>query len=98
MSTLRDSPIVRPWVPDILLALSDGPKRFNRILEIPRISDRILTERLRELEVVGLVGRIVDPGPPVAVSYRLTAAGQRYLPALQQLQAIETPGPQEQIA
>jgi DNA-binding HxlR family transcriptional regulator len=49
---------------------------------IPGISDRVLTERLRELEQEGLVERLVDPGPPVRVSYRLTARGRAVQPIL----------------
>jgi len=59
-----------------------APARFNQLLMgIPGISDRVLTERLRELEYEGLVERLVDPGPPVRVSYRLTPRGR----ALQQV-------------
>lgn len=54
-----------------------GPVRFNQLLTgIPGISDRVLTERLRELETETIVERLVDPGPPVRVSYRLTARGR----------------------
>jgi DNA-binding HxlR family transcriptional regulator len=54
-----------------------APARFNQLLMgIPGISDRVLTERLRELEYEGLVERLVDPGPPVRVSYRLTQRGR----------------------
>ena len=45
-------------------------------------SDRVLTERLRELETEGLVERLVDPGPPVRVSYRLTSRGRALEPVL----------------
>jgi len=54
-----------------------SPVRFNQLLTgIPGISDRVLTERLRELETEGIVERLVDPGPPVRVSYQLTARGR----------------------
>jgi DNA-binding HxlR family transcriptional regulator len=60
-----------------------APARFNQLLAgIPGISDRVLTERLRELESEGIVERLVDPGPPVRVSYRLTARGRALEPAL----------------
>ena len=49
---------------------------------IPGISDRVLTERLRELEYEGLVERLVDPGPPVRVSYRLTPRGRALEPVI----------------
>jgi len=41
-----------------------------------------LTERLRELETEGIVERLVDPGPPVRVSYRLTSRGRALEPVL----------------
>ena len=64
-------------------ALIPGPARFNQLLAgIPGISDRVLTERLRELESEGVVERLVDPGPPVRVSYRLTARGHALEPVL----------------
>jgi DNA-binding HxlR family transcriptional regulator len=60
-----------------------APARFNQLLAgIPGISDRVLTERLRELESEGIVERLVDPGPPVRVSYRLTSRGRALEPAL----------------
>jgi DNA-binding HxlR family transcriptional regulator len=60
-----------------------GPARFNQLLTgIPGISDRVLTERLRELEAEGIVERLVDPGPPVRVSYRLTARGKALGPVM----------------
>src|SRR5262249_43362001 len=43
---------------------------------VPNLSDRLLTERLRELEGAGMVTREVHPGPPVRVVYELTAAGR----------------------
>ena len=49
------------------------------------ISDSMLSERLTELGHAGLLERTVEPGPPVAVSYRLTDAGTALLPALQAL-------------
>jgi len=60
-----------------------APVRFNQLLTgIPGISDRVLTERLRELETEGIVERLVDPGPPVRVSYRLTARGRALGPVI----------------
>jgi DNA-binding HxlR family transcriptional regulator len=57
--------------------LLQGPQGFNELLgSIPGLSDRLLTERLRELESEGLVGRTVIPGPPVRVRYELTPAGK----------------------
>jgi DNA-binding HxlR family transcriptional regulator len=78
----------RRWAPEILLALSDGPKRFNRLLAVPGIYDKILTERLRDLEVGGLVSRSVETIRPIRVAYALTDAGRRDLPGLQAIQEV----------
>ncbi|HET8907818.1 MAG TPA: helix-turn-helix domain-containing protein [Ktedonobacterales bacterium] len=68
--------IGRRWNGAIVYILLDGPCRFNELLaRVPNISDRLLTERLRELEAAGMVTRDVQPGPPVRVVYALTAAG-----------------------
>src|SRR4030088_2434442 len=72
--------IGKRWTGAVVKALLPAPARFNQLLAgIPGISDRVLTERLRELETEGLVERLGDPGPPVRVSYRLT----RYARALE---------------
>ena len=69
--------IGRRWLGVILYVLLDGPCRFNELLAIiPNLSDRLLTERLRELEAAGMVTREVQPGPPVRVVYELTEAGR----------------------
>jgi DNA-binding HxlR family transcriptional regulator len=69
--------IGKRWVGVILFFLLNGPARFNEILAgIPNLSDRLLTERLRELEAAGMVTREVQPGPPVRVIYELTDAGR----------------------
>jgi DNA-binding HxlR family transcriptional regulator len=56
--------------------LLQKPHRFNELLTaVHGISDRLLTERLRELEDNGLVKRHVIPESPVRVEYALTDAG-----------------------
>src|SRR6202163_2186040 len=75
--------IGKRWTGAVVKALMAKPARFNQLLAgIPGISDRVLTERLRELEQEGLVERLVDPGPPVRVTYRLTARGRALEPVL----------------
>jgi DNA-binding HxlR family transcriptional regulator len=75
--------IGKRWTGAVVRALMIRPARFNQLLAgIPGISDRVLTERLRELETEGLVERLVDPGPPVRVTYRLTARGRAMQPIL----------------
>jgi len=65
------------WQSLILLCLEDGALRFSVIKRtIGDISQRLLTENLRSLERDGYLTRHVNPGPPVAVSYKLTPLGQ----------------------
>ncbi len=67
----------RRWTGAIVRRLMNGPQRFNVLMGgIPGLSDRLLAERLKELEAEGLVARHVCAGPPVSVRYELTEAGQ----------------------
>lgn len=69
--------IGRRWSGAVIRVLLVGPHRFNELLAaIPGISDRLLTERLRELENARIVRREVHCGPPVRVSYELTQSGR----------------------
>jgi DNA-binding HxlR family transcriptional regulator len=71
--------LARPWNGLIIAALhSRGELRFSEIGALIDIADRMLSERLKELEARGLVERVVDGGPPVRVSYRLTEIGQGF--------------------
>ncbi len=65
------------WSGLILRALMEGPCRFNELLStVEKVSDRVLTERLRELEAAGLVERKVYPESPVRIEYSLTEKGR----------------------
>ena len=78
--------IGRRWSGAILYALTDGPLRFAELKgRVPGMSDRLLSQRLRELEAEGLVERKVEPGAPVRVSYSLTIKGADLDPALREL-------------
>jgi len=69
--------IGRRWVGAILRVLVGGPARFNELLTaVPGLSDRLLTERLRELEEHGIVTRTVTADRPVRVTYELTDCGR----------------------
>ena len=69
--------IGKKWTGSILRVLMHGTHRYNEILlAIPGISDRLLTERLRDLEEEGLVARHIASISPVRVEYELTKAGQ----------------------
>ena len=78
--------IGRRWTGAVLRVLMSGPQRFNALMGgIPGISDRLLSERLRELESAGLVKRTVCAGPPISVVYELTPSGRDLEPALDML-------------
>ncbi|HEX7300967.1 MAG TPA: helix-turn-helix domain-containing protein [Solirubrobacteraceae bacterium] len=81
--------IGRRWTGAIVAVLLDhGPLRFSEIAQaVPELSDRLLSERMKELEARGLVARHVEPGPPVRVSYELTAMGHELQPALDELRS-----------
>src|ERR671917_2303399 len=65
------------WTGAILFVLMDGPLRFSEVkLLVPDLSDRLLSERLKELEAEGIVERRVIEEVPVRVEYRLTEKGQ----------------------
>jgi DNA-binding HxlR family transcriptional regulator len=66
----------------------DGPLRFSQIAQaVPELSDRLLSERMKELEARGIVDRTVIPGPPLRVEYSLSQMGSELEPALVELQA-----------
>ncbi len=68
--------IGRRWSGAIVRALLTGSVRFGDILAlVPHLSDRLLSERLREFEAEGIVTRTVFPEVPVRIEYRLTEKG-----------------------
>ena len=70
----------------IVVLLEGGAMRFSEIAHaIPQLSDRLLSERMKELEARGMVERRVLPGPPVRVEYGLTEMGRDLAPALAEL-------------
>ena len=78
----------RRWTGAILRVLMDGPLRFSEIAQaIPELSDRLLSERMKELEARGMVQRTVIPGPPLRVQYELSKMGSELEPALTELQS-----------
>jgi DNA-binding HxlR family transcriptional regulator len=75
--------IGRRWTGAILRALMAGRTRFNDIAKtVPGLSDRLLSERLKELEAEGIVARAVTPSTPVRVEYALTEAGEALVPVV----------------
>ncbi len=71
------------WTGAILFVLMDGPARFSEFKRlVPDLSDRLLSERMKELEAEGIVERRVIDDMPVKVEYALTDKGQALEPAV----------------
>jgi DNA-binding HxlR family transcriptional regulator len=76
------------WKPAILwwLLESGKPLRFKILRQnMPRTSQKVLTQQLRELERDGLVKREMFPEMPVRVEYSLTSFGKKLRPVLRVL-------------
>lgn len=77
------------WTPNIIWHLRGGPRRFSELrADIPRISPKVLTTRLRELEEVGVIERTVRPTSPPSVEYALNELGQRLVPAIEAIAGV----------
>jgi DNA-binding HxlR family transcriptional regulator len=75
------------WTGLILRALLSGCDRFGSIAAyVPGLSDRVLSERLKELEAEGVIERRVHAETPVRIEYRLTAKGEELRPVLEAVQ------------
>jgi DNA-binding HxlR family transcriptional regulator len=71
------------WTPNIIWYLSQGPRRFSELkADIQRISAKVLTERLRDLERKGVLSRDVLPTSPPSVEYALTELGRELQPVI----------------
>jgi len=80
--------IGKRWTGAIIAVLRPGPLRYTQITQAVRgVSERLLSERLKELELAGIVIRRVLPGPPVGVEYELSDAGRDLGEALDALSA-----------
>ncbi len=80
--------IARRWTALILKVLMDKPLRFSELAEqLDVISDRVLSERLKELEQECIVERRVLPEPPIRVEYSLTPKGKALAPILDAIEA-----------
>jgi DNA-binding HxlR family transcriptional regulator len=78
--------IGKRWTGAIVSALIERPLRFGELARaVPGLSDRLLSQRLRELEEEGLVEREVEAGTPVRVTYSLSEKGAELGPAIAEL-------------
>ena len=72
------------WTPNVIWNLSGGARRFSELqIDIPDISSKVLTQRLRTLEKKGIVDRTVLPTSPPSVEYALTDLGQELIPVIE---------------
>src|SRR5215210_6219062 len=88
----------RRWTGAILaVMLQGGSMRFSEIAQaVPALSDRLLSERMKELEARGIVERRVGGASPARVEYELTPMGRDLAPTLAELESwahrwLETP-------
>ena len=69
--------IGRRWTGAIVRAMLGGVCRFSDLTQtVPGLSDRMLSERLKELEAEGIVERQVYPDTPVRIEYHVTEKGR----------------------
>ncbi len=74
------------WTGLIIQVLLHGSRRFKEIADlIPGMSDRMLSERFKELEAAGIVLRKVYPETPVRIEYELTDKGRALHPAMEEI-------------
>jgi DNA-binding HxlR family transcriptional regulator len=77
------------WTPNIIWYLRGGSRRFSELrADIPQISPKILTTRLRELEECGVIERTVMPTSPPSVEYALNELGRRLVPAIEAIAEV----------
>jgi len=77
------------WTPSIIWQLNNGPRRFGELrADIPKISPKVLTTRLKELEAHGVVVRTVLATSPPSVEYSLNSLGTRLVPAIEAIAAV----------
>ncbi len=78
MSLLRGA-----WTPNVIWYLSGGPRRFGELrADIPGISAKVLSARLRSLERKGVITRQVVPTSPPSAEYSLSKLGLELMPAI----------------
>ena len=74
------------WIGLIIHQLLDGPKRFNELEFELKISGKVLSEKLKELEKLSIVKRTVYPSTPVKIEYALTHKGKALDPVIKAIE------------
>ncbi|MCC9311373.1 helix-turn-helix transcriptional regulator [Kitasatospora sp. RB6PN24] len=87
------------WTSLLINALAEQPRRFGELSRrVAGISQKMLTQTLRNLERDGLVSRTVTPAVPVRVEYALTPLGLDLLPVMQAIKAWAEANMEEVLA
>lgn len=78
----------KKWTGLIIRILMGGCRRFSDFrTQVPELSDRLLSERLKELEDAGILERVVHETRPVLIEYTLTDKGRALRPVVDSIQA-----------
>jgi DNA-binding HxlR family transcriptional regulator len=79
------------WTANVIWQLSGGPRRFGELCrDIPGISPKMLTARLRALEKKRVVTREVVPSSPPSVEYALSELGKELIPVIDAIVKVGT--------
>ncbi|HEU0224736.1 MAG TPA: helix-turn-helix domain-containing protein [Steroidobacteraceae bacterium] len=79
------------WTPSVIWKLSGEPRRFGELMrDVPGVSPKMLTTRLRELERKGVVRREVVPTSPPSVEYSLSELGRELVPVINTIVRVGT--------
>jgi len=77
------------WTPNVIWYLRGGPRRFSELLaDIPGVSTKVFSARLKRLERDGILTRHVMPTSPPTVEYSLTDLGHEFTPILETIAQV----------
>jgi DNA-binding HxlR family transcriptional regulator len=72
------------WTPNVIWYLREEPRRFSELMaDIPGVSPKVFSARLKRLERDGILKREVKPTSPPTVEYSLTDLGEELTPAIE---------------
>lgn len=87
------------WTPNVVWNLRGGPRRFGELrMDMPLISPKMLSARLKSLEQKGVIIREVAPTSPPSVEYALTDLGHELVPAIHAIVEVGLKLKQQQVA